>query len=401
MKQVIIVGGSQSHLPFIEAAKNLGYKTIVFDIDKNCKGAKQSESFYQISTHDIDKIISKCFEINREEKIAGVMTYSSSTQSLFAVARTCEILGLPSFSLKSAELATNKKLMKECFSDNGISTPEWIETNDINDAVDFANETNERLIIKPSSGSQGSKGVFLINQEYDISKYFDIAKGNSHNLKVILEKYYIGREFSVDGIVVDDKPAILSVSEKFNLGPEFNFTMCGFSMGEIANKDKELLREMASIKAAGKRAAVAMGISNSFFSVDVLLTTSGPLVLECGILLDCKIDRLLYAAGVNVYEMYIKIITGMKIIVKEPDHTCGYGLAFIFADKKGLISFNVDRKTDNGKTVEWERKHGDSTSPPNSVADILGWVISKGVDGYTAYEDARGFAQSDLFKVNT
>ena len=36
---LIIIGGSQSHVPFIEAAKNLGYRTIVLDRDKDCKGA--------------------------------------------------------------------------------------------------------------------------------------------------------------------------------------------------------------------------------------------------------------------------------------------------------------------------------------------------------------------------
>ena len=70
MKSIVIVGGSLSHVPFIVAAKNLGYKTIVFDRDKNCQGAKVSDGFYKLSTHDVEKIISKCCEINEREKIA-------------------------------------------------------------------------------------------------------------------------------------------------------------------------------------------------------------------------------------------------------------------------------------------------------------------------------------------
>ncbi|MBC8179807.1 hypothetical protein H8E88_01670 [candidate division KSB1 bacterium] len=116
-KSIVIVGGSKSHVPFIETAKKLGYKTIVFDRDKNCQGASFSDSFYKISTHDVDKIISMCCELNEKGKLAGVMTYSSSTEPLIAVAKICEKLGLPSFSSKSVEIATNKILMKECFSD--------------------------------------------------------------------------------------------------------------------------------------------------------------------------------------------------------------------------------------------------------------------------------------------
>ena len=301
---VIIVGGSQSHVPFIEAAQNLGYLTIVFDRDVDSEGGKISDGFFEISTHDIDQIILKCCEIEDEVNLAGVMTYSSSTEPLFAVAKTCEKLGLPSFSSRLVELATNKKLMKDCFADFGVPTPDWIVTGNTDEAINFINSSDNHVIVKPSSGSQGSKGVLLIDQEFDMSKQFDIAKEVSQDSRVILEKYYTGREFSIDGIVVGDNPLILSVSEKFNLGAEFNFIMSGFSMGIIKEDDRELLNQISSIKTAGINAVKALGISNSFFSVDILLTDDGPLVLECGVLLDCKIDRLLKAAGVNIYEMY-------------------------------------------------------------------------------------------------
>jgi len=396
---LIVVGGSQSHVPFIEAAQNLGYQTVVFDRDQNSKGAEISDRFCKISTHDIDQIISKCCEINDEMKLVGVMTYSSSTEPLFAVARTCEILGLPSFSSGAVELATNKKLMKKCFTDSSIATPDWIVTDKINEAIDYIKSLNGQVIIKPSYGSQGSKGVLLFDQEFDISKQFYIAKENSNDSNVILEEYYTGREFSVDGIVVGDKPVILSVSEKFNLGPEFNFTMCGFSMGIIANDDRELQGKLASIKAAGKQAAIALGISNSFFSVDILLTNDEPLILECGILLDCKIDRLLRAAGINVYELFIYMIAGRNIVVKEPEHTKGYGLSFMFADQEGRLSLNTDNQLIDSLSVEWERKQGDPVSPPESIADTLGWIIACGNDTNAAYKDACETTRSELFRV--
>ena len=88
----------------------------------------------------------------------------------------------------------------------------------------------------------------------------------------ILEEYYFGREFSVDGIVIGKTPYVLSVSEKYNLGPTYNFIMCGFSMGKISNEDEKLLTKEKEIREMAKQAAVAMGISNSFFSVDLLLT---------------------------------------------------------------------------------------------------------------------------------
>ena len=112
---LIFIGGSPSHVPFIEAAKYLGFQTIVFDRDSDCKGAKKSDLYFKISTHDIDQIITKCIEINNTKKITGVMTYSSATEPLLAVAKLCKRLGLPSFSEESVEIATDKSIMKEFF----------------------------------------------------------------------------------------------------------------------------------------------------------------------------------------------------------------------------------------------------------------------------------------------
>jgi len=374
---MIIVGGSQSHVPFIKAAKKIGYKTVVFDGDKNCKGAKISDSFCKISTHDEDKIISKCCELNEKKNIAGIMTYSSSTDPLMAVSKICEKLNLPSFSTESVRLTIDKVLMKECFSNNGIPTPEWIVTDNQTEAIIFTKGTSERLIIKPSNGSQGSKGVNLIDQDSDISKQFEIAKENSHDSKVILEKYYIGKEFSVDGIVAGDKPVILSVSEKFNLGPEFNFTMCGFSMGEIANEDGELQKAFASIKETAIKAVKAMNISNSFFSADIILTGHGPMVLECGVLLDCKIDRMLYYTGIDVYDLIIKIVTGQGIHSDKNHKVENLYLSFLFAPNEGQLNINSEEANKYDGIIEWEKPNGSFVKPPNSIADALGWIITK------------------------
>lgn len=376
---VIIIGGSQSHVPFIKAAKNLGFKTIVFDRDKNCQGAKFSDNFFEISTHNINDIFSKCCQINDLNNLKGVMTFSSFTEPLMAVAQICEKLNLPSFSSEAVKLTTNKILMKSNLYNNGIPTPGWIETDDINYAINYVNNTNEKLIIKPSSDSQGSKGVFLINQESDVLKYFDFAKEKSSGSSVILEKYFIGREFSVDGIVVGRKPVILSVSEKFNLGSQFNFTMCGFSMGKIENEDEELHQAISLIKEIAIDAIKTLNILNSFFSVDIILTNYGPKVLECGVLLDCKIDRFLNFAGIDVYKEYVKLICGEHINIEPQEYDNGFSLIFKYAKQEGIFMGleELDALSPSRTKIEWERMNGDKVFKPKSVSDAICWVMVK------------------------
>ena len=57
-KSIVIIGGSQSHVPLILAARRLGYKTIVFDQNPIAPGAILANKFFAISTHDIEKIYS-------------------------------------------------------------------------------------------------------------------------------------------------------------------------------------------------------------------------------------------------------------------------------------------------------------------------------------------------------
>jgi len=398
---VIIIGGSQSHMPFIEAAKNLGFNTIVFDRDKNCQGAKSSDIFYEISTHYIDQIVSKCCEINNLNNLKGVMTYSSFTDPLLAVAKICEKLNLPSFSSESVRIATDKVLMKECFTNNGIPTPEWIVTDNQTEAINFIKETSERLIIKPSRGSQGSKGVNLIDQDSDSSKQFKIAKENSHDSKVILEKYYTGREFSVDGIVAGDKPIVLAVSEKFNLGPEFNFTMCGFSMGKIANEDLELQKAITLIKETAIKSVKAINISNSFFSVDIMLSGYDAIVLECGVLLDCKIDRLLKFAGIDVYKEFINMVCGECINIAHQEYDNGFSLIFKYANQDGVLIDIEEFDIPSGTKIEWERINGDKVFKPKSVSDAICWVMTQSENSKLAFNKAFNTTNNMMLDISS
>tara|TARA_B100000945_G_scaffold319145_1_gene325716 strand:+ start:2669 stop:3859 length:1191 start_codon:yes stop_codon:yes gene_type:complete len=375
-KTIIIIGGSQSHVPFITSANNLGYNTVVFDIDDDCKGAKVADIFYKISTHDFDNILLKCLELNEKSKISAVITCSSSTLPLIIVSKICHKLDLLSYSLESVKLSTNKLLMKNYFVNKGISTPEWIVTDNEYDAINFIKKIEDKLIIKPSSGSQGSKGVNLINIDSDISKIIKNSKEHSSDSQVLIERYYMGQEYSVDGIVIGKKPIILSISKKYNLGPKYNFTMCGFYMEKILN-NKILNNDYSSIIENSTKAVKAMNISNSFFSVDIILTKKGPFVLECGVLLDCKIDRLLYHSGIDIYSLFINTITGNKINYDNVFNNKDLYLNFLFSPKQGQLNINKNEVKNFDGIIEWESADGSLVKPPNSISDTIGWIITK------------------------
>lgn len=398
-KNIVIVGGSQSHVPFILAARRLGYKTIVFDQNPAAPGAALATKFFAISTHDIEKIYNKCLLLNVGLKIEGIVTYSSYTEPLRAVSKICEKLGLPSCSVKTVEYATNKLRMKERFRDFGVSTPKWLVAKKVDEAIAFFEEYGSPVIMKPCSGAQGSLGISLIKSKKKIYDMFQAVSTISQNNSVILERFYNGREFSVDGIIDSKKPVILSTSEKYNLGPKYNFTMSGFSMGKISEKDWKLRKEVSLINEVALNAVKALDIKNSFFSVDVLITNAGVIVLECGILLDAKIDRLLNFAGIDIYTLILKIATGQEIKIQEPYYCKGYGLSFMFASEEGYLQRKICDKNYDDALIEWEVSDGNQIHPPKSIADTVGWVITTSKDREDAYRIAVKISNSKLYQI--
>jgi biotin carboxylase len=394
-----VIGASQSQVPFIAAAHRLGFKTIVFDQNPSAPGAALATKFYAISTHDIDRIYNMCLRLNAELKIEGVVTYSAYTEPLRAVATICDKLSFSSYSVQTVEYATNKLKMKEKFRDFCVPTPKWLATNKLNEAMAFFEECEFPVIMKPSSGTQGSLGISLARNKKEISDLFQAVLKVSQDNAVILERFYKGREFSVDGIINSKRPTILSISEKFNLGPKFNFTMSGFSMGKISENDWELREKINLIAEVALNAVQALDIKNSFFSVDVLLTDSSTLVLECGILLDAKIDRLLNFAGTDIYTMILKIASGQEVKIQEPHYHYGYGLTFMFAEKEGYLQKKVCNKNYQGALIEWEVSDGDLIQNPKSISDTIGWVIAKGSDSEDAYRTVVKISNSKLFQV--
>jgi biotin carboxylase len=375
--KIVFIGGSQDHVPFIEAAIKMGYSTVVFDRDENCNGAKIADTFFKISTHDSKQIISKCKALNKTNKICGTMTYSSAAESLFATANVCRLLKLPSFTLKSIELATDKILMKESFIKFRVPTPGWTSTNTLQEAINYFKKSGSMpLIMKPSAGGQGSIGVALVKQVSDIVDQYQNSSLSSNDSKVILERYYQGQEFSIDGIMVGDMPIVLAVSEKHSLGGDFNFIMSGFSIINADEKKQYKEDWIKIIKETALQAVNAMGITNSFFSVDIVDTKKGFMVLECGVLLDCKIDRLLKYVDIDVYKMMINLIIGDDKNLEIPSSIKSACLSFLFVEKEGLFKINnLFEKKYDGK-IEWEKHNGEYVRLPRSIADAVGWLIN-------------------------
>ncbi len=403
-----IIGASHSHVPFIKAANQLNLKTIVFDRNKNAPGYKLADHFEAISTHDVEGIIAACKRQNNSKKIIGCLTYSSDSQALKAVAKVSELLCLKGFSTEALNNINNKCIMKERLREFNIPTPEFFTVHNLEEVYQLKNKL-KNIIIKPATGACGSIGVCMTpttNQNLEI--LFKKAFKYSEDDNVLVEVHYPGQEYSIDGYVQDGNIAILSIAHKFvsNLGP--NFLINGFATGispeKRRNKDYTNFLHLSKLTS---RILTALKIDNSFFSIDIILGKNGPMVIDCGLLMDSKIDYLLKFSGTDIYDLRCRLAIGEKInyFSDWKSFECGYALRFLYANKKGRLHIKYDiikkilKQQPDLIFFSWERQEGDPVKLPTSLADTIGWIIVKDSDRYTAWEKISREQFNNVFSV--
>ncbi len=404
-----IIGASRSHLPFIEAALHLNFNTLVFDRDGDAPGVRVATRFEAISTHDADDIMSKCNELIQHGELLGCITYVSDERALTAAAKVIEEFSLPGFKPIAVVNTSNKYRMKACLEREGIPTPQFGIIRSLAELYEFLVE-HKQAIIKPAFGGTGSAGVALVfygGQQNN--QAFQRAQQESANDEVIAEVYTPGQEYSIDGYVQRGRITVLGIAHKFTLGPKHHFVINGFATGGLGrNANKEYEKVLEELIDLGYRVVATLEIDDSFFSIDVVSGEQGLVVVDVGLLLDAKIDRLLYFSGLDVYELRCRLAIGEKATVYQNRAVfgSGYALRFLYSSKYGKFhpvqEGMINGMGDTGvcrTRVEWNRQAGEVVAPPESLADTVGWLMVEASDRFAAWELASEQRLSNLFSV--
>jgi len=339
------------------------------------------------------------------------MTYVSHERAMMAAARVAEALELPGFKPTAVANTNNRHLMKACLEQKGIPTLQFKLVSSYREFIEFITEYKQ-AIIKPSFGSTGSLGVELttINDRKN-NIVFIKAQQESGNGKVIVETYYPGQEYSVDGYVGNEgEVTVLSVANKFTLGSNNNFVIKGFALGKstacVASSNEKIMKEIIELSS---RTVTSLEINNSFFSLDIIDGENGLMVIDAGLLMDAKIDRLLFFAGLDVYTLRCLLAIG-KYTHKRMEWNCknrGYALRFLYANSEGIIwqhcnsnlHSSIANHGNSRIAIEWERQNGDYVRPPLSLSDTIGWIMVESSDRSTAWKIASEFTTDKCFSL--
>lgn len=209
MNTVIVLPGTKWQIPLINKLKKRGFKVIVFDYYENQPAYKYADGYEIVNILDKEKV----YELAQKYKPIAVMSDECDIATP-TIAWVSEQMEKPSIGVELAALYTDKFRMREFMKNNGFATPIFYKCTTVNEAIQKFKSFGEKMIIKPLDGNS-SRGVFSIESEEDIKNHFNKAMSYSKVEKsVLLEEYIEGDEFSIDGIMTNQKYYSLAISHK-------------------------------------------------------------------------------------------------------------------------------------------------------------------------------------------
>ena len=208
-KKLIVLPGSAMQVPLVRKLKEKGYYIISFHPSHDFPTKQYSDEYRVVDILDKERCLEFAREIN-----PNVILSEECDIAMPTIAYLSKELALPSLSIDDASLFTDKSKMRDFCKENEINSPDYCKCYKKTDAVQFYKKMNCKCILKPLD-SNCSKGVFIIDSELDIDKYWaETISFSKCSNAILIEQYIDGTEFTIDGVVTPAGHKSLAISEK-------------------------------------------------------------------------------------------------------------------------------------------------------------------------------------------
>lgn len=383
-KTIMILGASILQLPAIEKATEMGLTVIALDMNPNAVGFSVPGVVSEvISTIDIPAAV----EAAKRHKIDGVMTLATDMpmRTVAAVAKECGLVGL---SEETAVKATDKSEMREALKAAGVPIPKFYRVKNVEEYREAAKNMTGSYMVKPADSS-GSRGVLKV-ETFDVAAY-EYAKSHSRNGIVVVEECMIGPEVSIETLAIDGEVHVIQITDKMTTGaPHF------VEMGHTQPTRLDCAEEIKKVAIAANK---AIGIENGSSHTEIIVTETGPKIVELGARLggDCITTHLVpLSTGVNMVEACIKIALGEK---PEITPTINRGSAIRYFQQHAGVVKMIDgldgaQKMPGVKHVEIVHGVGKTITDITDSGSRMGFVIAQGIDADDASEKCKAALNS-------
>lgn len=379
MSRLLIIGASALQLPAIKKAKKLGHYVAVADYNPQAIGIPYADEYYDASTIDTAAIT----DVARRFRPDGIMTLATD-MPMRSVAAATTALGLPGITMETAVKTTDKGEMIRTFKEHGVESPWYYVVENNVQLQKIQDNLTYPCIIKPTDNA-GSRGVMLVEGPTQLGSAYNYSQGQSRCGTVIIEEYMQGQEVSVEVIAADKNISILAVTDKITTGSPY--------FVEMGHTQQSLLPDEAicQIRDLAIRAVRAVGIDNGPAHVEIMLTATGPKMIELGARMggDCITTHLVpLSTGIDMIKATIDISLGLRPDI-TPKCDMGSAIRYIHAEPGRVESiYGVEQALmiPGIKDVVMQIAPGDIIPEIRSSIDRVGFVIAQGRSAEDAAE---------------
>lgn len=323
-KYIFTVGKPDLGAQSIKRIHALGYKAGLFA--DTATRIRHQELYDLVIPFDFSNLTQSIALIPKDITIAGLTcTYENYIPAKATIGEQCNI---PTLSMKSAQLCTDKTLMREAFLayDPTIS-PQFAPIESYDDAEQFVAQFGYPVIIKPA-GLVKSLLVMRCNNDEELKANVEIALKNIGPLykkygvfgrtpKLLIEQFMTGQMYSVAGFVdkhgrlfcCDDVVELTTAQQR---GVDDNYLFRRVLPSSIADSLKEKLVHVAN------QGVKALGMSSSPAHIELMVNKDGNAkIIEIGARIGGYRPRMYEMSyGVDLLAAEIMTAAGKTPIVK-------------------------------------------------------------------------------------
>jgi len=401
MKTIVFLGAGPEQANVLNLAQELGYKTCVLDANPFAVGKKYADIFQNCNIQSATDILKSVKNIN----VDGI--FAHAIELSYVVAEVAEKLALPGIKPESAINSTNKIKRLEIFKKNKIHCAEFGISETIEDAKKIAKDLVYPIVIKPVDNA-GSRGVILIQNKFDLEKYFTESKSyNKKEKQIIIEEYMTGHQISSETVIYNKQFFTTGFSDRNYKNMEKYYPYFIEDGGDMPSKINQSLRKK-TVETIEKAISV-LGLDFGPAKGDLLIHENTPYVIEMASRTSggrFATHQVPASTGVNILKPLLQMTCGDPVDLNEfkPKFNFGCSQRYIIPNPGKIISVSGIEEAKKipgviSVIIDRDISIGTKLLEITNNTSRVGLVIAKGNDRQEAIKNAE--KARDLIQIKT
>ena len=352
MKKLLVLNGSHSDVPLIEAGKRLGFHVTTTGNAPSLAGHRYADEYHCADFSDRQAILQLATDLRIDSICSCANDFGAITAAYVA-----EKLGLPGHdALETVLTLHHKHRFKEFALSNGISTPKAIHYADPAKAGKDVEQLAFPLIVKPADLT-GGKGISVATSADEYVRAVHHAFECSRIGQFLVEEFIAGTYHSFSTFVLNRKIVFSFSDNEYSLNNSFHVSTSGGPATGIDIVRDQLVEE-------AERIVGLLSLCDGIFHIQYIYAKGRAWIME--ITRRCSGDfypnPVRYSSGLEWAEWIVKAESGIDCSDFPQAAQSGYfGRHCVFARTDGVIgNLAIDPELD-GNVIDhfWVLERGD------------------------------------------